>query len=395
MIAVLIWIAGALAMLLALPAVVFFVEIIVTFVLPKPQPAATAAAPRRRVAIIVPAHNESAGLLPTLQDLDHQLTPGDRLLVVADNCSDDTASIASFAGAEVVVRSDPTRIGKGYALDFGVQHLSSDPREIVIVVDADCRLDDGAIDQLARTCGATERPCQALYLLAAPADLTINHQVAEFAWQLKNWIRPLGLHTLQLPCQLMGTGMAFPWQIIRSAHLANGFMTEDLKLGLELASAGHPPVFCPSAVITSQFPSSQRATKTQRQRWEQGHLALITQVPAMALAALKNWNPGFLALLLDITVPPLALLVLLLLVAVTIGGIIMVGGLSYFPFIVSLTSLILVVSAIVLAWLRNGRDVLPLASLLLVAPYLVSKLRLYLALATGRRAAGWIRTDRK
>jgi hypothetical protein len=89
------------------------------------------------------------------------------------------------------------------------------------------------------------RPVQSLYLMTAPCESAINHQVAEFAWRLKNQVRPLGLRALGLPCQLMGTGMAFPWDIIRSAELASGFIVEDLKLGLDLADAGHPPVFCP------------------------------------------------------------------------------------------------------------------------------------------------------
>ena len=50
--------------------------------------------------------------------------------------------------------------------------------------------------------------------------------------------------------------MAFPWDVIRSANLANGFIVEDMKLGLDLALAGHSPVFCPSATVTSTFPTS-------------------------------------------------------------------------------------------------------------------------------------------
>ena len=57
---------------------------------------------------------------------------------------------------------------------------------------------------------------------------------------MKNWVRPLGLSNLNLPCQLMGTGMAFPWELIRSANLASGSIVEDTKLGLELASGRTP-----------------------------------------------------------------------------------------------------------------------------------------------------------
>src|SRR5262249_18472589 len=153
-----------------------------------------------------------------------------RVLVVADNCTDDTAVVAAAAGAEVTVRHDLMRVGKGYALDWGLRHLSVDPPDVVIMVDADCRLGAGAIERLMASVLATGRPVQALYLMTVPERSAVNHRVAEFAWRAKNWIRPLGLHRLGLPCQLMGTGMAFPWAVIRTAELASGRIVEDLRL---------------------------------------------------------------------------------------------------------------------------------------------------------------------
>jgi glycosyltransferase involved in cell wall biosynthesis len=250
------------AALLATSVTVFFFEIVAaTALLRWPRPIWPSESVRSPVAVLVPAHNESSGLLPTLTNIRRQLLPGDRLLVVADNCSDDTAAVARTAGAEVVERSDPAKRGKGYALDWGVRHLSSNAHDIILLVDADCKLADGAIDGLVSTCATTGRPTQALYLMTAPPDSQINHQVAEFSWRVKNWLRPLGLRAFNLPCQLMGTGMAFPWEVIRSADLANAQIVEDLKLGLDLTLAGHPPVFCPSARVTSEFASSVKGAR--------------------------------------------------------------------------------------------------------------------------------------
>jgi len=50
---------------------------------------------RPRIAVLITAHNESVGLTPILEDVKQQVQPDDRILVVADNCTDDTASIAS------------------------------------------------------------------------------------------------------------------------------------------------------------------------------------------------------------------------------------------------------------------------------------------------------------
>src|SRR6185437_2759739 len=105
----------------------------------------------------------------TLDDVKPQLRSTDRLVVVADNCSDDTASVATERGAEVAIRNDLARIGKGYALDWGIKHLAADPPDIVIVIDADCRVAAGTIACLAGACERQQRPVQSLNLMTAPA----------------------------------------------------------------------------------------------------------------------------------------------------------------------------------------------------------------------------------
>src|ERR1017187_2175550 len=92
----------ALATLLAVPVGVFFIEIMAAIMLAQREHlVGPSGDPRRRVMALVPAHNESLGLLRTLVDIKAQLRAGDGLLVVADNCTDDTAVIAKAAGAEV------------------------------------------------------------------------------------------------------------------------------------------------------------------------------------------------------------------------------------------------------------------------------------------------------
>ena len=145
-----------LAGLLAIPVTVLVVEIVAAILLPSESQAPEAEQVRCRVAVLVPAHNESAGLRPTIADIKPQLRGGDMLIVVADNCSDDTAAVAAAAGADVIERNDLSKIGKGYALDWGVRHLSKDAPAIVVVIDADCRIAANSIDRLARVC-AQER----------------------------------------------------------------------------------------------------------------------------------------------------------------------------------------------------------------------------------------------
>ena len=385
-----------LAWLLAIPIIVLLIETVAAIFLPQRRmDFASGNAGRPRVAVIVPAHNESNGILPTLGDIKKQLTPGDRLLVIADNCDDDTAAVALAEGAEVVERNEPQRTGKGYALDFGFKHLDLDPPAVVISIDADCRVKEGTIDRLAKACQIERRPIQALDLMTAPTSSPPNYRVAEFAWRIKNWIRPLGLGALRLPCHLMGTGMAFPWGLIRSNTVASGSIVEDVKLSLELAEAGRPALFCPQAVVTSQFPQSAEGVRGQRKRWEKGSIGLIgSTVPRLIWKGITTKNFGLIALALDSVVPPLSLLAMLVVGLFFVTGTAALIGMPFTAFYISIACVMALFLSTALSWVKYGRDLLPLNSIPSVGSYVLAKLPLYREIFSERTAPSWVRADR-
>ena len=392
-----IWLLALAASLLAIPVAVLVLEIVAAIIWSSNRTVMPALrGVRQRVAVLVPAHDESIGLLPTLRDIQSQLLRGDRLFVIADNCTDDTADVARAAGAEVIERRDGTKLGKGYALDFGLRHLNSDPPETVIVIDADCRVRAQTIDQLAQTSAFTGRPVQALNVVTAPSSSPVNHRVAEFAGRVKRSLRPLGQSALGLPCQLSGTGMAFPYDVVRCADLTTGSIAEDVKLGLELSLAGYSPTYCAMACVISEFPASIKGTKTQRERWEQGHIYLIgreaLRLFSLAIAR-RNWN--LLALTLDLAVPPLSLLGILIAVVLVTAALAAFMGLSMVPLIISMGNLLAFVAAIFLAWLKCGRDILPAMSIWSLIAYVMGKFSLYTQILFGTATARWDRTDRK
>ncbi|HSV69338.1 MAG TPA: glycosyltransferase [Methylibium sp.] len=381
-----------LALLLLVPVGVLTLQLLLAR--PGGAAAAVAAGRRPRLAVVMPAHNEAAGIAEPIAALRAQLAPGDRLLVVADNCSDATAAVAAAAGAQVSERFDSVRRGKGYALDHGVRQLEADPPEVVLIVDADCIVEPGALDRLARECAAHGRPIQALYRMLTPEGAGLRMRVAQFAWRVKGQARALGYRRLGLPCQLMGTGMAFPWAQIVTAPLASGHLVEDLQLGLDLAAAGHAPRYCVEAVVTSSFPSSDDATASQRTRWEHGHLGVIAaQGPRLLWRALRERNGALAALTLDLCVPPLSFLVLLL------GGMLAAGALFALasgergPLALAALSALLMALGIGAAWQRFGRDALSLGELLGIPLYVLAKLPMYARLLVARQTQ-WVRTGR-
>lgn len=380
------------ALVLLVPASVLLIQVLMSLF-----PESTALAEqsvRPRLAILMPAHNESLMISDTLAVILPQLVAGDRMLVVADNCLDATAAIARASGAEVVERSDLKFRGKGYALDFGVRHLESDPPEVVIIIDADCRVGAGAIDRLARQCAKTERPVQALYLMRAPTDAGLRMRIAEFAWLVRNQVRPLGYHRLGFPCQLQGSGMAFPWPRICNAALASGHIVEDLKLGIDLACAGAPAEICPEALVTSVFPTTTEGITTQRTRWEHGHLGMISaDAHRLLFEAVHHFDGKRLALVLDLCVPPLALLLMLILAVVGFSAVLFAAGGSSMPLRLASSSLAFLTLSILLAWSRFGRHVISLASLAYAPFYALWKIPVYLTFMT-KRQGQWIRSRR-
>jgi cellulose synthase/poly-beta-1,6-N-acetylglucosamine synthase-like glycosyltransferase len=347
--------------------------------------------PRPLVAVLVPAHDEEAGLPATLSSLLGQLESGDRLLVVADNCTDCTAVVARAAGAEVLERRDNTRRGKGYALATGVDALRAGPPDVVVIVDADCRPGPGAIDQLARTTAVTNRPVQAAYALDPPSSASAGSRLSAWAFRIKNVVRPRGLRRLGLPCLLTGSGMAFPWRLLRDAPLASGHIVEDMKLGIDLAIAGHAPVFEPAATIGGELPAGRGAARGQRTRWEHGHLStLVTQVPRLMLEAVRQRRLNLAGMALELGVPPLSVLGLLWAAAV-IAALALAD--SWLPAGLLFAAAAFAGIAGLLAWSRFGRDVLPPAALLAAPMYVFGKLPIYFAFLV-RPQRAWVRTPR-
>ncbi len=383
---------GLAALLVLLPAAVLCAQVVLACLPPKTGPGGRLQ--RARIAVLVPAHNEASLIVSTLASIAAQLRDGDRLLVVADNCTDQTAALARSAGAEVVERQDQQRRGKGYALDFGVRHLQQSPPEVLIIIDADCQVGAAAVEHLAATALANARPAQALYLMNAPAAAGLKVQVAAFAWRMKNLVRPRGWARAGLPCQLMGAGMAFTWDDLTRVDLATAHLVEDLKLGLEFAALGKAPLFCPQAVITSQFPSSQEGLNSQRKRWEHGHLGMVlAEGPRLLGRAVLRRNWPLLGMAVDLMIPPLALLTLL---SVAVLAINLLAGAVFgllWPALLAGLALCLLGAAVLLAWARFARASMPFSVLLYAPFYAARKIPLYLGFLL-KRQVDWVRSKR-
>ncbi len=345
--------------------------------------------------ILMPAHNESEIIGKTLTDLIQSSVVADSIVVVADNCTDDTAEIARNLGVTVLERFNDEHRGKGYALDCGLSYLKNQSApDVIIILDSDCQISAESLNLLACSCVKEDGPIQALYLMRHGLKASLKQRVAGFAWLVKNKIRPIAVNELGLPVTLTGTGMAFPWYVIADINVAHDNIVEDMQLGIDCTLKGYPPIFCEQAVVYSDFPEQKTAEKTQRTRWEHGHLlTIIQQVPALLKQALLKRDWRLFGLALDIGVPPLSLLVLLSLVGLALLA---ASGFwlgSYIALMLLLSSFTIFAILLVATWWKFGRDYLTLKELCSIPIYIVSKLSVYTAFIF-KRQKKWVRTER-
>jgi cellulose synthase/poly-beta-1,6-N-acetylglucosamine synthase-like glycosyltransferase len=398
-----------LAGVLVVPAAVFCAQCLAALLprsrssrssrIPAGDDAATAtAAARPRVAILMPAHNEQETIAAAIDAVRPQLRDGDAgdlIAVVADNCDDNTATIANERRAEVIERTDTERRGKGYALSHGLAALKDKSFDVLIVLDADCHAEPGAIDALARQVARTGKPAQAVYLMQACDDPTPRDHVSSWAFMVKNLVRPMGLSRFGMPVPLTGTGMAFPRGALDKVSLAGGSIVEDMQLGLDLALAGEAPRLCQGARVTGRFPRDGAAALGQRRRWEHGHLGtIISNVPRLLWRGVTRGRLGAIAMALDLLVPPLSLLLVLLLLASAAAALVaLLTPVTWIPGLVLASATAAVLGCVFLAWLKFGRATLPPSSLLAALSYVAWKLPMYCMFFI-RPEKRWVRTAR-
>lgn len=390
MIAVASWL---LAMVAAIPLIIYTVEVAAGL---RRNAACLAASPACDIAILIPAHNEEAGIERTLAALRPLLPARARVIVVADNCSDGTAAKARAAGAIVHERFDPHRRGKGFALAFGRDCLLATEPEVVIVLDADCRFLPGSIEALAAQVSASGRPAQACNTLEPDLLAPPGVQISNFAMIVKNVVRSRGMARLGGASLLTGTGMAFPWSVFSRASLATDSIVEDLALGIELTRRGLGPRLAHGAAVRS--PAAHESDMIeQRSRWERGFLAVARRSALPALWEGVAKESRALALLgLHLLVPPLAMLFSVSCAVILLLGFaaLVVAKAAAGPAAFLFCALLAAAAATVAAWAREGRDTLAPAALLRVPAYMAQKLPMYLSFAKSKKPE-WTRARRR
>jgi hypothetical protein len=287
-------------------------------VLPWPETTRVEPLSRLRFAVLIPAHNEQATLGRTLKALMPTIGPNDRMLVVADNCTDSTALVARQAGAEVIERHDPSRRGKGYAIDFGLAHLQSDSPDGVVFLDADCEVGSDTVRTLGTAAVTMRRPAQGMTFTDADPDGSPSQTTSHLAMRFKYIVRALGLSRLTGLCYLTGTTVALPWSLTYNLRVTDDEPVDEAQLGLELTVAGNPPLLVPHAWVNRPWRQrSQQAGLYQSSLEASYFRTLLSHVPRLFCQGVARGRPDVVGLAVDLAIPPLPLMAAVWLLTLT------------------------------------------------------------------------------
>jgi cellulose synthase/poly-beta-1,6-N-acetylglucosamine synthase-like glycosyltransferase len=354
---------------------------------PLPGPA------QRRFAILIPAHDEEqviGRLLRSLRSLDYPASHFD-VCVVADNCSDATATIARRLGARVYERFDDVERAKGFALRWLLAELRSERStyDAFIVLDADSVVESNLLRVLDARLEAGSQVIQTHYsVLNADASAVAGLRYAALA--AVHFLRPLGRSAFGLSCGLKGNGMCFATHILERFAWSWFTLAEDVEFHLALVRAGLRVDFAPETTVLADMPVTLAQAASQNQRWERGRLQLLRSHLPLLLAGLRLRSWRRIDAAIEQLMPPLS-------VPFALGGVVLVGSLLVAAWPAALFATIAVLAQ--LAYLAAGLLLVraPLKAYLALssAPlYIAWKFSLYAHSLINVRATAWIRTAR-
>jgi len=236
------------------------------------------------VTVLVPAHNEEACLSATLASLLSQSHRPDRVIVVADNCTDSTATIAVRSGVEAFESVDNTHKKAG-ALNQALKALlpTLGDNDLVMVMDADTSLDAGFLESAVRRM-TDDRALMAvggLFYGEEGSGMLGQFQRNEYIRYGREMKRRRGRVYV-----LTGTASLFRPLALRTVAGSRGHaipgtpgdvydtaaMTEDNELTLALKSLGGLMISPSQCTVVTEVMPTWRTLAAQRLRWQRGAL---------------------------------------------------------------------------------------------------------------------------
>ncbi len=379
---------GTCLLILTVPGTLELLVLTVAGMLPARRIKRRVRATEYRIAVIVPAHNEELTIgrcVTSLLSADRSCI-GLEVMVVADNCDDQTAKAAVESGASVRIRENRTLRGKGYALDFAFRDLASGGWDAYAVVDADTEVANNFLTEIAANLAAGAAALQCRYLVRNSRE-SVRTRLMSIAVGAFNVLRLRGRDRLALSCGLLGNGFALSAATLSAVPYTANSIVEDLEYHLALVSAGRKVMFVDTTAVYGDMPSTGSGVSNQRARWEGGRFRMIREKAPQLFRSILAGQPSLIEPLGELLLLPIALHTLLLLLAAATP--------SWPVRAAAVASLGLVGLHLVAAIFVTGGGVQDVACLFAAPFYLIWKvLMIPRILKSARPETAWVRTER-
>jgi cellulose synthase/poly-beta-1,6-N-acetylglucosamine synthase-like glycosyltransferase len=345
--------------------------------------------------IIVPAHNEASVIERTVASLRKIDWPPDgfRILVIADNCTDQTAALARLAGATVLERQDPGLRGKGYALNFAFRSSREQAwADAVIVVDADAEVSSNLAAAFAARIESGVHAIQAHYGILNPMA-SWRTRLITIAKASFHIVRSRARESMKLSCGIRGNGWCVTHALLNQVPYQAYSLTEDLEFGIDIGLAGFRVAYADEAHSNAEMVTDEKIAGTQRRRWESGRFQLIrSRTLPLLLAAIRRRDAVCFDLGIDLMVLPLSYVTLNVLLLLSAALVAVYWGLAHFAWVwIALVCAAGLLAYVLRGWQLSGIGARGVFDLARAPAFLIWKVILMLRPGT----QGWVRTDRE
>jgi len=234
-----------------------------------------------RYAILISARNESSVICNLIDSINSQTYPQELIdiFVVADNCSDDTASIARSAGAVVYERFNKAQVGKGYALDWLLKQIYKDYNdknyEAFIVFDADNVAHPKFIEEMNK---AYDNGYQIVTSYRNSKNYAENWISAGYSLWFLREAKFLNGPRMKLgtSCAISGTGFLMSSEILKeNGGWIHHLLTEDIEFTTDNIIKGEKIGYCENAILFDEQPVTFMQSYLQRLRWSKGFYQVL------------------------------------------------------------------------------------------------------------------------
>jgi len=341
----------------------------------------------RKLAVIVPAHNEEKDIKNTLESIKKCSGKFD-VLVIADNCDDSTAEIARGCGVRVLERQDFFKRGKPYALIYAFDRLVCENYYAYVIIDSDSVVEPNLIDEINKSLTDGIQAVQVTYLVEDSHIQTMKTRLLYLASVAFNYVRPSGRQKLGLSAGIHGNGFTLTRYLLEKVGIPENTVVEDLSYHFQIVSEGYFVAYNDNTRVYALPPRTAESFEQQRTRWEGGRMRMVFQELPRLLKSVGTGNWRLIEPLLDLLLLPLSYHVLILLLLVLIP--------FHFTQIYGLAALFLVLIHVTIAFIYGKCGWEDFKAILSVPPYLLWKLKFISKLRhVVKNGVDWIRTGRK